>query len=117
MYSLTQSGSLWLSNFLFQIFFFFFFHTERDSNKEVLWVWSYPTIDGEVRELLMRKCTLDQEEESQLEFSFGHFLQTWYYLCNFQTAESHTLPKVDVSTNYQVSSSVKVSRLNMLMGT
>ena len=42
----------------------------------------------------MRKCTLDQEEESQLESSFGHFSQTWYYLHNFQTAGSPTLPKV-----------------------
>lgn len=72
---------------------------EKDANKEVLWVWSYPCIDPGFRELLMRKCSLAKAEEgaetlAALPFTFGHFAQSWYYLCNFETQGAETLPKV-----------------------
>lgn len=74
---------------------------ERDTNNEVLWVWSYPGVDGGLRDLLMKKCNLDQEDQEEegketavLQFSFGHYSQVWYYLSNFQAAQSETLPKV-----------------------
>ena len=66
----------------------------------MLWVWSYPGVDGGVRDLLMKKCSLDQSEDNSKEgalvplFSFGHTSRVWYYLSNFQTAEAETLPKV-----------------------
>ena len=69
-------------------------------NNEVLWVWSYPGVDGGVRDLLMKKCSLDQNEDDTKEealvppFSFGHTSRVWYYLSNFQAAEAETLPKV-----------------------
>ena len=72
---------------------------ERDVNNEVLWVWSYPGVDGGVRDLMMKKCSLDQNEEEAKEalvppFSFGHTSRMWYYLSNFQAEEAETLPKV-----------------------
>ena len=67
---------------------------EKDTNNEILWVWSYPTMDEPTRELLLRKCTLSQEEGKQLEYSFGHIGQKWYYLKNFQTGGTEKLPKV-----------------------
>ena len=79
--------------------------TEKDKNNEVLWVWSYPGIDGGIRDLLMKKCNLDQlseegeerkEEVDVLTYSFGHFFQVWYYLLNFKVSpETTTLPKVN----------------------
>lgn len=60
----------------------------------MLWVWSYPTVGEGLRDLLMRKCTLDQEEGEGLAFSFGHFSDAWYYLSNFVVGESTKLPKV-----------------------
>lgn len=70
-------------------------------NNEVLWVWSYPGVDGGVRDLLMKKCSLDQNEDDSSKeealvpsFSFGHTSRVWYYLSNFQAAEAETLPKV-----------------------
>ena len=75
------------------------YSSERDVNNEVLWVWSYPGVDGGMRDLLMKKCSLDQNEEDSKEalvppFSFGHMSRVWYYLSNFQAAEAETLPKV-----------------------
>ena len=73
---------------------------EKDVNNEVLWVWSYPGVDGGMRDLLMKKCNLDQltEEEGKevdvLPFSFGHYFQIWYYLLNFKVVDNTNLPKV-----------------------
>eukprot|EP00731_Ephydatia_muelleri_P020971 Em0013g698a len=51
-------------------------------------------MDDATRELLLRKCTLSQEEGKQLEFSVGHIGQKWYYLRNFQTGGTEKLTKV-----------------------
>lgn len=68
-------------------------------------MWSYPGVDGGIRDLLMKKCNLDQlpeeggerkEEVDVLTYSFGHFFQVWYYLLNFRvSSETTTLPKVN----------------------
>lgn len=64
-------------------------------------MWSYPGVDGGMRNLLMKKCNLDQltdeegkEEADVLSFSFGHFFQIWYYLLNFKVLDNAYLPKV-----------------------
>ncbi len=73
-------------------------------------MWSYPTISAGLRDLLMRKCTLEQDgdrkegEEGErtgeggqgLAFSFGHYSEIWYYLTNFTVtaAPTGTLAKV-----------------------
>ena len=74
---------------------------EKDTNNEVLWVWSYPGVDGGMRDLLMKKCNLDQlseeeekEEANVLAFSFGHFFKVWYYLLNFKVRDSTYFSKV-----------------------
>ena len=78
-------------------------------NNEVLWVWSYPGVDGGVRDLLMKKCSLDQNEDDSKEealvppFSFGHTSRVWYYLSNFLAAEAETLPKVCFSLSLSLS--------------
>lgn len=72
-----------------------YYCVEKDVNNEVLWVWSYPGVDGGLRDLLMRKCTLDQE--GAVPYSYGHFHGNWYYLNNFSTDNSDQLPKVTLS--------------------
>ena len=69
--------------------------TEKDINNEVLWAWSYPAVDGGLRDLLMRKCTLDQDGAGP--YTYGHYSQHWYYLRNFQTDNPEQLPKVSES--------------------
>lgn len=66
-------------------------------------MWSYPGVDGEIRDLLMKKCNLDQQQEAEegdkeeakvLPYSFGHFFQIWYYLLNFRVVSNDKFPKV-----------------------
>ena len=76
-------------------------HAEKDTNYDVLWVWSYPGVAGEIRNLLMRKCNLGKaicEEGGVLQFMFGHFLQIWYYFLNFKVGQRNLkFPKVSLS--------------------
>jgi len=54
-----------------------------------------------MRNVLMRKCSLDKQEEEEdessdvLPFVFGHYLHVWYYFLNFKVDEGNTkFPKV-----------------------
>ena len=74
---------------------------EKDTSNELLWVWSFPSVDPSLRQLIKSKSTIskadkegEEEGEEGLDFSFGHFQQTWYYLSNFSMTERKTLPKV-----------------------
>ena len=62
---------------------------EKDVNGDVMWVWSYPSIDPAFRDLLMKKCTLVQgnetEEAPALDYSFGHYAEAWFYMLNQKT--------------------------------
>ena len=66
-------------------------------------MWSYPGVDGGIRDLLMKKCNLDQQTEEEgkeemdvLPYSFGHYFQIWYYLSNFRVTGNEKLPKVSI---------------------
>ena len=71
---------------------------EKDKNGDILWVWSYPTIDPGFRELMMHKCTLTSEEGEEqrdgLEYSYGHLGSVWYYLKNVASGGKGVLDKV-----------------------
>ncbi|XP_065828241.1 DENN domain-containing protein 10-like [Oscarella lobularis] len=73
---------------------------EKDENKDVLWTWSYPTIDSETMERLRRKCLLSSgdsaegAEDAAIPFTFGHFSKTWHYIHTTKVDESEVLPKV-----------------------
>lgn len=86
---------------MIRIFFFFFFFAilEKDDKGDVMWVWSFPTVDPGFRELLMRKCTLnhdekDEEQPEELEYSYGHLANVWYYLKNVKNDGRSPLNKV-----------------------
>ena len=56
---------------------------EKDSSGDLLWVWSFPTVQGDLRDVLLRRCNLlvqDTSEEGQLVSLFGHFDKLWYYI-------------------------------------
>ena len=75
---------------------------EKDNKGEVLWVWSYPTVDSSLRDLLMQKCTLDHDAEEEgkevMDYIYGHLSDVWYYLYNKETKETETLDKVYMNT-------------------
>ena len=81
----------------------FFSLTEKDKNGDVLWTWSFPTIDSTLRELIMRKSTLStvgdgNSEVEPLSFVFGHYDTSWYYLYN-SSFENH--PQVLFYCSYE----------------
>lgn len=51
-----------------------------------MWVWSYPTVDSSLRDLLLRKTSLGlgggEEEDKALQYQYGHLGDVWYYLYN-----------------------------------
>eukprot|EP00062_Callorhinchus_milii_P017861 gi/632970704/ref/XP_007901798.1/ PREDICTED: protein FAM45A [Callorhinchus milii] len=67
---------------------------EKDTNGDALWVWSYPTITAEFRELLLRKCCLTDENNVLHTFVFGQFRRTWYYITTTQVQDPTALSKV-----------------------
>jgi hypothetical protein len=85
---------------------------EKDVNSDVTWVWSYPTVDEDFREMLIRKCCLSSDKEASdsaplLPFIFGHFGRTWYYLLTETVEDQEVLPKV---TNVTMVLLAKVKR-------
>ncbi|XP_072413418.1 DENN domain-containing protein 10 isoform X2 [Chiloscyllium punctatum] len=67
---------------------------EKDTNGDALWVWCYPTVTTEFRELLLRKCCLSDENDVLHTFVFGQFKRTWYYITTTQVQDPTTLSKV-----------------------
>lgn len=84
--------------------------SEKDTNDELLWVWSFPSITPGLRKLITSKCTIPTGKSKEgeggeggeggsnsgggLSFSFGHVSSTWYYLANYSTGDAKTLPRV-----------------------
>lgn len=51
----------------------------KDTNGEVLWVWCYPSTTATLRNLLLRKCCLTDENKLLHPFVFGQYRRTWFY--------------------------------------
>ena len=53
-----------------------------------MWVWSYPTVDSSLRDVLLRKTSLggggegEETGEAGLQYQYGHLGDVWYYLYN-----------------------------------
>ncbi|XP_036402596.1 DENN domain-containing protein 10 isoform X1 [Megalops cyprinoides] len=67
---------------------------EKDVNEDVLWVWCYPSVSAEMRDLLLRKCCLTLEGSVLHTFVFGQFNRTWYYITTVEVEEPTALRKV-----------------------
>uniref|UniRef100_A0A8C7D0U2 DENN domain containing 10 n=1 Tax=Oncorhynchus kisutch TaxID=8019 RepID=A0A8C7D0U2_ONCKI len=69
-------------------------HTEKDVNADTLWVWCYPSVSAELREVLLSKCCLRQDSRGLHTFVFGQFRRTWYYISTVEVQEPTALKKV-----------------------
>ncbi|XP_023225041.1 protein FAM45A-like [Centruroides sculpturatus] len=70
---------------------------EKDTNKDVLWTWSFPSITSSQKSFLLRKCNLDNEVTSvsqQITFRYYHFQRVWFYLYLSEVFEADKLPRV-----------------------
>uniref|UniRef100_A0A3Q2TK71 DENN domain containing 10 n=1 Tax=Fundulus heteroclitus TaxID=8078 RepID=A0A3Q2TK71_FUNHE len=67
---------------------------EKDVNGDTLWVWCYPSISPELRQLLLSKCCLTQDGRDFHTFVFGQFSRTWYYITTAEVQETTALKKV-----------------------
>ncbi|XP_058237019.1 DENN domain-containing protein 10 isoform X1 [Hemibagrus wyckioides] len=67
---------------------------EKDVNADTLWVWCFPAVSTELRELLMRKCCLSRDSPELHAFVFGQYHRNWYYLTTTEVQEPTALSKV-----------------------
>ncbi|GAB1302587.1 DENN domain-containing protein 10 [Apodemus speciosus] len=67
---------------------------EKDTNGEVLWVWCYPSTTASLRNLLLRKCCLTDENKLLHPFVFGQYRRTWFYVTTVEVPDSSVLKKV-----------------------
>ncbi|XP_028005385.1 DENN domain-containing protein 10 isoform X2 [Eptesicus fuscus] len=67
---------------------------EKDTNGEVLWVWCYPSTTATLRNLLLRKCCLTDENRLLHPFVFGQYRRTWFYITTVEVPDSSVLKKV-----------------------
>ncbi|XP_057703936.1 DENN domain-containing protein 10 [Corythoichthys intestinalis] len=67
---------------------------EKDVNGDTLWVWCYPAVSSELRQVLLTKCCLTQSNEEFHTFVFGQFCRTWYYISALEVQEPTALTKV-----------------------
>ncbi|XP_030627262.1 DENN domain-containing protein 10 [Chanos chanos] len=67
---------------------------EKDVNADTLWVWCFPSVSAELREVLLRKCCLTQDSNELHTFVFGQFCRTWYYITTVEVQEPTVLNKV-----------------------
>uniref|UniRef100_D6RIQ6 DENN domain containing 10 n=1 Tax=Mus musculus TaxID=10090 RepID=D6RIQ6_MOUSE len=66
---------------------------EKDSNGEALWVWCYPSTTASLRNLLLRKCCLTDENKLLHPFVFGQYRRTWFYVTTVEVPDSSVLKK------------------------
>ena len=79
--------------------FFSFFHshfvfTEKDTNNDILWTWSYPAVSEEQRSLFTRKSCLSASGDVFTPFLYSQHNKNWYYILTSSVQEMDNLPKV-----------------------
>ena len=68
---------------------------EKDKNGDVLWTWTYPSIEATLKEILMKKCPLNaNDQEMLIPSQFGQFGRKWYYFATTEVTENQKLPMV-----------------------
>lgn len=63
-------------------------------NGDTLWVWCYPSVASDFRQVLLSKCCLTQDSREFHVFVFGQFCRTWYYITTVEVQEPTALTKV-----------------------
>uniref|UniRef100_A0A8D0QQN4 Uncharacterized protein n=1 Tax=Sus scrofa TaxID=9823 RepID=A0A8D0QQN4_PIG len=67
---------------------------KKDTNGEVLWVWCYPSTTATLRNLLLRKCCLTDENRLLHPFVYGQYRRTWFYITTVEVPDASVLKKV-----------------------
>ncbi|XP_056291871.1 DENN domain-containing protein 10 [Pseudoliparis swirei] len=67
---------------------------EKDVNGDALWVWCFPSVDSDLRRVLLSKSCLTQDGRDLHAFVFGQFRRTWYYVTTAEVQEPTALTKV-----------------------
>lgn len=67
---------------------------EKDVNGDTLWVWCYPSVSSDQRQVLLSKCCLTQDCRDFHTFVFGQFCRAWYYITTVEVQEPTALNKV-----------------------
>lgn len=73
----------------------FVLYPEKDVNGDALWVWCYPSVSSDLRQVLLSKCCLTQGGRDFHTFVFGQFCRTWYYITTVEVQEPTALNKVE----------------------
>lgn len=68
-------------------------------NGDTLWVWCYPSVGSDFRQVLLSKCCLTRDSRDFHVFVFGQFCRTWYYITTVEVQEPTALTKVE-NTKY-----------------
>ncbi|XP_060068209.1 DENN domain-containing protein 10-like [Ylistrum balloti] len=66
---------------------------ERDTNGDVLWTWSYPSVVAEDRKFFMEKSQL-QTGSIVIPFLYSQWKGDWYYMYSKAVTDTSNLPKV-----------------------
>ncbi|XP_076467298.1 DENN domain-containing protein 10-like [Babylonia areolata] len=70
---------------------------EKDTNGDVIWAWSYPSVTAEQREFLLLKSGLGSENAIPVNYLYCQWRQVWYYILRTDVSggsESGHLSKV-----------------------
>ncbi|XP_068955170.1 DENN domain-containing protein 10 isoform X2 [Petaurus breviceps papuanus] len=67
---------------------------EKDTNGDTLWVWCYPSTTAELRDVLLRKCCLTDENQQLHTFVYGQYKRSWFYVTTTEVPDSSVLQKV-----------------------
>ena len=67
---------------------------EKDTNGDVLWVWSYPSVTNEQRDFLTEKIGLTKSQDAVTGFVYLHWQHTWYYILTTEAEGSPSTQKV-----------------------
>lgn len=85
----SNTGSIVIFSFAL-----YFLCPEKDVNGDTLWVWCYPSVGSDLRQVLLRKCCLTQDSRDFHTFVFGQYCRTWYYITTAEVQEPTALNKV-----------------------
>ena len=82
------------------MFCFYFMYAEKDSNNENLWTWIYPTISLDLRDVILRRCSLLEktDDDTFTPYVYSQYNKQWHYMY-VENVELNSMPKVETSSS------------------
>lgn len=68
----------------------FNFYVESDNDEEYMFVWAYPSVDTNTKNLILKKCEILSKEHPGNDFCFNQTNKKWYYIkkCDIKASAS-----------------------------